>query len=873
MKSTMALSLKARLGSYEVLSPLGAGGMGEVYRARDSKLGRDVALKVLPEAFARDAEPMARFEREAQILASLNHPNIASIYGLEESGGVHALVMELVEGPTLAERIAAGPLPMDEVLASARQIAEGLEYAHERGIVHRDLKPSNVKVTAEGQVKILDFGLAKALVPDEPAVDISTSPTLSLRSTRAGVILGTAAYMSPEQAKGKKIDRRTDIWAFGCVLYEMLSGKQCFQAETVSETLAAVLMKEPDWSTLPESTPPRLRELLRRCLNKDPKQRLRDIGEARIAFEEILAGPKAGEVPATTQAAGPGAAAWPRGKWLAAVALALTLACFVAVGGWLLGRKAAVSAPPEFHQLTFDSGLIYSARFAADGQAIYYSAGWNGLPVQLYATQPNGPESRSLGLENSTLFAVSPSQLAISIGCKDVFIGDCSGTLAVMPVSGGAPRELAENVISADWGADGNELAAIRQVGEKCQVEFPLGKVIYQSSSWLDFLRVAPHGDAVAFVSYSAWEGDVGKVVVLNRGGGEIAHSATFISVEGLAWSPRSNEVWFGATPTAGWANSIHSLSLSGKGRIILRLPGMLRLHDVSRDGRVLLSQEVWRDGTSFRSAADPKERDLSWLDSADVTDLSPDGKQIAFFGWGEASAESIAYMRRTDGSPPVKLGKGEESAFSPDGKWLLASVPSNPARLVLLPTGAGEPRELNPARIRQFATPGWLPGGTGVYFAGNDGHDWRLYTQDLAGGAPRAFTPPISVFHKSYESYLVSPDGKWAFARDVDEKAWLYPVTGGKPQPLPGLNPEDIWINWSVDGRIGYICDDNITHAPVFRIDLATGRRQLLTDLGPTDRAGLTSIIPVRVTRDGKFFAYSYDRALSNLFLVNGVE
>jgi hypothetical protein len=343
--------------------------------------------------------------------------------------------------------------------------------------------------------------------------------------------------------------------------------------------------------------------------------------------------------------------------------------------------------------------------------------------------------------------------------------------------------------------------------------------------------------------------------------------------MEGLAWAPRGNEVWFGATLSSGWADSIYGLSLSGKDRVVLRLPGMLRLHDVSRDGRILLSQEIWRDGTKFRAATGPKESDLSWLDSADVTDLSPNGKDIAFFAWG-ASAESFAYTRRTDGSPPVKLGKGEVSAFSPDGKWLLVNdVLGNPPRLVLLPTGVGEPRELNPFGIQQFATPGWMPDGAGIYFAGNDGRDWRMYRQDLTGGAPQSFTSAISVFTKGYECHLVSPDGKWAFARDVNGKAWLYPLAGGKPQPVLGLTPRDIWINWSDDGRFGYISQDDVTHAEVFRLDLATGKRQLMTELGPSDPAGLTAIVPVRITPDGKFYAYSYDRALSSLFLANGVK
>ena len=286
----MALSVGDKLGPYEIVAPLGAGGMGEVYRARDTKLGRDVAIKVLPEAFARDAERMARFHREAQLLASLNHPNIASIYGFEDSGAIHALVMELVEGPTLADRIKSGAIPLEESLPIAKQICEALESAHERGIVHRDLKPANIKLAANDAVKILDFGLAKALTGDISSTDISSSPTISRMATQAGIILGTAAYMSPEQAKGKAVDRRTDIWAFGCVLYEMLTGKMAFSGETATDTLAAVIKSEPDWSQLPAATPRAIRELLKRCLKKDPRQRLQSIGDARIAVEETLSG-------------------------------------------------------------------------------------------------------------------------------------------------------------------------------------------------------------------------------------------------------------------------------------------------------------------------------------------------------------------------------------------------------------------------------------------------------------------------------------------------------------------------------------------------------------------------------------------------------
>src|SRR5579862_839528 len=285
----MPLSAGTKLGSYEVVTQIGAGGMGEVYRARDTRLNRDVALKVIPQGFASDADRMARFEREAKLLASLNHPHIASIYGLEESNSTNALVMELVEGPTLTDRIAAGPIPLDDALPIARQIAEALEYAHDHNVIHRDLKPANIKVKPDGTVKVLDFGLAKAMLDDPTAVDMSNSPTLSMGATMAGTILGTAAYMSPEQAKGKSADRRADIWAFGVVLFEMLTGKQLYTGETAAETLAFVITKEPALETLPANTPLVVRNLLRRCLTKDVRQRLQHIGEARIALEHSKA--------------------------------------------------------------------------------------------------------------------------------------------------------------------------------------------------------------------------------------------------------------------------------------------------------------------------------------------------------------------------------------------------------------------------------------------------------------------------------------------------------------------------------------------------------------------------------------------------------
>ena len=367
----MALAQGTKIGAYEVTGTLGSGGMGEVYRARDSRLERSVALKVLPAAFAADADRMMRFEREARLLASLNHPNIASIYGFEESNGARALVIELVEGPTLAERIAQGAIPIDELLCLTKQIAEGLEYAHERGIVHRDLKPANIKITPDGTVKILDFGLAKALEGDPASIDISSSPTLSRMTTHAGVILGTAAYMSPEQARGKNADRRTDIWAFGCVLYESLTGHQAFSGETVTDVLAALVKTEPDWSQLPSKTPASISRLLQRCLKKDVRQRLQAIGDARVAIEEELSGagsPVAIPGPAQVSpvAAEPHSALRRSLPWLAALACAVI--AVVSTAGYF--ARAPKNNALHFSAVTNFGGVQAQPALSPDGHSV-----------------------------------------------------------------------------------------------------------------------------------------------------------------------------------------------------------------------------------------------------------------------------------------------------------------------------------------------------------------------------------------------------------------------------------------------------------------------------------------------------------------------
>ncbi len=451
----MPIQSGTHLGPYEIVSAIGAGGMGEVYRARDPKLGRDVAIKVLPEAFAGDAARMARFQREAKVLASLSHPNIATIYGLEDSGTTRALVMELVEGPTLADRIKQGPIPVDEAVRIARQIADALEYAHERGIIHRDLKPANVKVAADDTVKVLDFGLAKALEGDPASIDISTSPTISRMATQQGVLLGTAAYMSPEQAKAKPVDRRADIWAFGCVLYEMLTGKQAFTGETVTDTLASIIREEPDWSQLPQATPTHVRVLLQRSLQKDPKQRLRDIGDARIVLDEVLSG-AARQVPP-----GPAQLASRRKLWLLSCLAGLLLVSTSWLA-WIHFHEMPVAPaqllrygilPPEKTNVVTNTNLSVSVNITLSP---------DGRHLAFLARAPSGPPQ----LWVRDLDSLEPRPLPGTEGAADPFWSPDSRTLAFqngaelekVDISAGVPQVICNTAglpTGGSWNQDG----------------------------------------------------------------------------------------------------------------------------------------------------------------------------------------------------------------------------------------------------------------------------------------------------------------------------------------------------------------------------------------------------------------------------------
>lgn len=457
----MSFTSGTKIGPYEIQASLGAGGMGEVYRARDTRLGRDVAVKVLPAALSKDNDRLRRFETEARAVAALNHPNILSIHDIGTHEGTPYLVSECLEGQTLRQELSGGALPLRRAVEYGTEIAQGLAAAHDKGIVHRDLKPENIFITRDGRVKILDFGLAKLARPADEGATIDAEPT------SAGMLLGTVGYMAPEQVKGEAADARSDIFALGAILYEMLSGVRAFRRDTSAETMTAILKEDPpELSQTGKQISPAVDRIVRRCLEKKPLQRFQSARDLAFNLEGVSG---ISSTSTSTAVAAPAGTS----KRLVPVAVGAILLVLVAAGSWVLGQRAGATSPPSYHQLTFERGLVYAARFAADGRSIYYSASWNGQPLQIYSTLPDSPESRPLNLINSTVFAVSPSELAISIGCTDRYIGNCESTLGLVPVSGGSPREVADHVLSADWTSDRKEMAVIRAVAGKYRVEFP----------------------------------------------------------------------------------------------------------------------------------------------------------------------------------------------------------------------------------------------------------------------------------------------------------------------------------------------------------------------------------------------------------------
>jgi Tol biopolymer transport system component len=856
----------SRLGPYEIVLPLGAGGMGEVYRAKDPRLGRDVAIKVLPASFSNDPDRLRRFEQEARAAGLLNHPNITAVYDIGSHDGAPYVVSELLEGETRRSRLAAGPLPTRKALDYAIQIARGLAAAHEKGIVHRDLKPENLFVTKDGRVKILDFGLAKLKQAESGGPEETNLPTGTL-GTEPGVVLGTMGYMAPEQVRGRAADQRSDIFSFGAILHEMLSGRRAFQGDTAADTITAILMKEPpDLSSTNRDVHPGLDRIVRHCLEKNPEERFQSASD--LAFDlEALSG-----VSTPSGMTAPVAARARRRSIAAPIAIVAGAAAALALG-FVLGRQTGVNPPPTFHQLTFRRGTITSARFGPDGQTILYSASWEGKPIEPFLARSETPESRPFGITGADVLSVSRSgEIALSLGSR--FLGAFTrvGTLARATMAGGsAPREILEEVQLADWSPDGQSLAVVRDAGAKNRLEYPIGKTFFETDGWIGNARVSPDGNRIAIFDHPERGDNGGRVAVLDGAGTKKTISELFASSGGLAWAPSGKEVWFTAAPV-GANQALYATSLSGRTRALARVTGSLTLHDVSREGRALVTHDNLRIGLVALLAGEDRQRDLSWLDWGTVRDVSPDGTLVLFEESGEGGGPGYSvYVRNIGGSPAVRLGEGGAQAFSPDGKSVLAIVhPVTDRRLVAYPVGPGEARTISAAGLavqRAF----WHPDGRRIVLqASEPGRGRRFYLQDVASGKARPFTPEG---YRTLGFKPLSPDGTFVVVVGPDRKVYRYPVEGGEPTIVPGLSLEDGIQGWTPDGRFVYVSRRGERPLKMYRLEIATGAKEFIRELMPSDASGVESVGPAILLPDGKSWVFGYTRILSDLHVVDGLK
>jgi len=890
----MSLAAGHRLGPYEILAPIGAGGMGEVYRARDTKLGREIALKVLPEVFSRDPERLARFEREARLLASLNHASIGAIHGLENFDGVRFLVLELIPGETLEERLSRGPLPLRAALDLCRQIAEALEAAHEKGIIHRDLKPANIKILEDGKVKLLDFGLAKGFIEESRPHDSTVSPTITSGGTRHGVILGTAAYMSPEQARGKPVDKRTDVWSFGCVLFEMLGGQKPFSGETVSDTIARILEREPDWRALPPTTPVKIRDLLLRCLRKDARQRLHDAADARIEIEEALNEPAqkkdialAAGVPRSARSIG----------IVAAIAAAVLLGVLL---GWAWhGGAAQIGARlTQVARLTHDSGLSEWPTWSPDGTLLGFASNRGGN-FEIYVRRVDGGQEVNVTNDPAEDFqpAFSPDGKSLAFvstrssrtgmikigGALSWEIRAFGGDLWVVPALGGQARRLAQDANSPAWSPDGSRIAYVSGLeGHRSILEIPADGgepriLLARDSSDLEIVRLqySPGGTWLCLNTVAP-----DRVMLMPAAGGK-PHEVVKGSYS--VWDGASRQLYFATRdPRGGTRLQVVQMEEArgtprGEIRTVGLMTGSLRDLALPRDGRHLAVSEM--EGamnlTLLPLKADggsPAGPEVA-LSKGQVIDRNPqfstDGKRIAYYSDRLGKQEGWILDLDTHRQERLQL-PGEDLGtvgvlWFPDGRRIMMTRmfegPSGLTYSMWLTALDGSHSEVI------------LPGSTGggestlsrdgrrVAYIDSTPQGDRLMLLDLASRKPSQIA---SLLGENGDPTF-SPDGRWiAFTSDATgtRQAYRIPSGGGEPQRLTSGSERMRHLFFSPDGHWLYV---QPSHRNIWRLPWPGGPLQQVTRFPESD----LFLEEPTISPDGRSLAYSRNNSTASLWLL----
>ena len=912
----MTLAAGTKLGSYEVLGQLGAGGMGEVYKAKDTRLARDVAIKVLPEEFFEGEERRQRFEREARLLAALNHPGIAAIYSFEEipssssRSSRHLLVMELVEGEGLDAKVSSGPLPLEESLSYAKQIAEALEAAHEKGIVHRDLKPANVKVTPDGRVRLLDFGLAKALEAEskESGSGLTQSPTLTAGATAAGMILGTAAYMSPEQARGKPVDKRSDIWAFGCVFYEMLTGKRVFEGETVSDTLVAILTKEPDWVALPERTPTKMRDLLRRCLRRDVRARLHDIADARLDLEELGASGASAQSPLEEKTAMPAPtvasaeqASRERGSKRVLVRWLLTAAFAAAAGAlmtWRLARPGAAAVTPsigELARITPPVGQAEEASWSPDGNLLAYASDRSG-DFDIYIRRSGGGEDVNItndpGQDIQPAFSPDGNWIAfistrsaktglikIGAGALSRATRTYGGDLWLVPALGGSARRLAPDANYPVWRPDGRRILYVTgPESHRAIMEVPLEggasrTILPGQDSNGDIVRIgcSPDGRWVSF------ENSQGILMMPAEGGrsGEVAPGFSH------AWDASSRRLWsLAKDPDGGTRVRCSDLdpergSLRGGPKTVGLVTSYLRSLAVSRDGHrlVVTEDETSRNLTKLPLATGGgapagAEEPLSTgrvMDS--YPQVSPDGRRVAYvsdtLGRTEVWILDLQTRRRVRLQLPGEDTLETQPAWMPNSKEIVVvrnftNGVSAGWNVALDGSHAEEVLRLRSASVLQLHPD---PHGSSLLVSELSGRE-QVGLLDLASRKMTSLTAtPGDKFDAEW-----SPDGRWIALTAVDKNGVLQlfrmAASGGPMQQLTTGYERMRHPFFSPDGKWIYI---QPSHRNIFRVRSEGGPLEQVTHFPD---AGLFLEEPA-ISPDGRFLVYCRENGGASLWML----